>query len=72
VIERLKRTVRVATRDQKALHVRIGRESMSDEQIAENARAVLDAVEHRIGESAGVVGAVQIKTTMGKPVKLEA
>jgi large subunit ribosomal protein L1 len=72
VIERLKRTVRLATKDQRALHVRIGVESMRDEEIAENARAVLDAVEHKIRESGGSVAAVRIKTTMGKPVKLEA
>lgn len=72
IIERMKRTVRVATKDQAALHAKIGTEGMSDEQLAENARAVLDAIEHKVGESAGGISKVQIKTTMGKPVKLEA
>jgi large subunit ribosomal protein L1 len=72
VIERMKRTVRVATKDQAVLQAKIGAESMSDEQLAANARAVLDAVERKIGEVAGDVGKIQIKTTMGKPVNLGA
>jgi large subunit ribosomal protein L1 len=72
IVERMKRTMRVATKDQAALHAKIGAESMSDEQLAENARVVLDAIEHKVGESAGGISKVQIKTTMGKPVKLEA
>ncbi len=71
LIERMKQTVRMMTKDQAALHAKIGVESMSDEQLAANARAVLETVEHRLGEGTGNIRAVQIKTTMGKPVKLE-
>jgi ribosomal protein L1 len=67
----MKKTVRLATKDQAVLQVRIGLEGMSDEQLAENARVVLDAVERKLGEGAGSIREVQIKTTMGKPVKLE-
>lgn len=70
LIERMKRTVRVATREQAALHTRIGSESMSDEQLATNAGAVIEAVEHKLGEKSGRVGEIIIKTTMGKPVKV--
>lgn len=72
MIERMKRTVRVATKDQAVLHAKIGVENMSDEQLAANARAVLDAVERKIGEGSGSIGAIRIKTTMGKPVSLGA
>ncbi|MDI6884357.1 MAG: 50S ribosomal protein L1 [Hadesarchaea archaeon] len=71
LIERLKRTVRVATKDQAALHANIGVESMSDEQLAANAGAIIEAVERRLGEKGGKVDAVIIKTTMGKPVRVE-
>lgn len=71
IIERMKKTVRLVTKDQAALQVKIGLEGMSDEQLAENARAVLDAIEHKLGEGAGSIREVQIKTTMGKPVKVE-
>jgi len=45
---------------------------MSDEQLAANVRAVLDAVERKIGEGSGSIGTIRIKTTMGKPVNLGA
>ncbi len=70
IIERMKRTVRVATKDQAALHAKIGVESTSDEQLAANAGAVIEAVERKVGEKGGKLGAVIIKTTMGKPVKV--
>lgn len=71
IINRMKKTMRMATKDQAALHAKIGVESMSDEQIVANARAVLDVVEHRLEEGQGEIGVVKIKTTMGKPIKLE-
>lgn len=71
LIERMKHTVRMATKDQAALHAKIGVEGMSDEQLAANARAVLEAVESRLAEGPGKIDAVRIKTTMGKPVKVE-
>ncbi len=70
IIERLKRTIRVATKDQAALHAKIGVESMSDEQLAANANAVIGAIERKLSEKGGRAGAIIIKTTMGKPVKV--
>ena len=71
LIERLKKTVRMRTKDQLALQAQIGSESMDDEKLAENARALLEAVEHRLERGLDQVRAVRIKTTMGKPVKVE-
>jgi large subunit ribosomal protein L1 len=70
LIERLKRTLKVRTRDQPTLHAHIGVENMSDEALAANARAVLDAVEHRL-EGLSKVRSIHLKTTMGKPVRVE-
>lgn len=71
IIERLKRSVRIATKEQLALNAKIGAESMSDEEIAANARAVLEAVERKLGGDLSKIAAVRIKTTMGKPVEVE-
>jgi large subunit ribosomal protein L1 len=71
VIERLRRTVRLASKAQLASHGRIGREGMPDEQLVENARAVVEAMERKISDAGGRVKAVYLKTTMGKPVKVE-
>lgn len=70
VIERLKLSVKITTKDQAALNVKIGSESMSDEQLVANARAVFDAIERKLGDL-NKIGSVRIKTTMGKPVRME-
>ena len=70
LIERLKKTLKVRTKDQPALNAHIGVETMSDEELAANARAVLDAVEHRL-EGLSKVRSIHLKTTMGKPVRVE-
>jgi len=71
LIERLKRSVRIANKEQLALNAKIGVESMSDEQLAANAKAILDAVERKLGGDLTKVSSVRIKTTMGKPVEVE-
>ncbi len=70
LIERLKKTLKVRTKDQPTLHAHIGVENMSDEGLAANARAVLDAVEHRL-DGLSKVRSIHLKMTMGKPVKVE-
>lgn len=71
LIERMKKTLRLMTKDQAAMNAKIGVESMSDEQIVANARAVLEAIEHKLGVVGGEIGTIKFKTTMGKPVKVE-
>lgn len=71
IIERYRRTVRVRTREQPTLHVPVGVESMTDEQLAENIRAVLDVIEHKLERGFNQVGSLRVKTTMGKSVKIE-
>jgi len=70
VIERLRKTVRVANKAQLAFHAQIGREEMPDEQLVENARAVVEAIEKKVSDAGGRIKAVYLKTTMGKPVKV--
>lgn len=71
MIERLRKTVCARVKDQPTLHAPIGVESMSDEQLEANARALLEAIEHKLGGGLNQVQSVHIKTTMGKPVKVE-
>ncbi|MEW6592199.1 MAG: 50S ribosomal protein L1 [Candidatus Hadarchaeota archaeon] len=70
IMERFRKTIRLANKAQLAFHGRIGKESMTDDQIAENARAVLDAVEKKVSDSGGQIRSVTIKATMGKPAKV--
>lgn len=71
LIERSRRTVRLRAREQPTIHVPIGSENMSDEQLVENAQAVLEVLEHRLERGLHQVGSLYLKTTMGKPVKIE-
>jgi len=71
IIERGRKTVRIRTREQPTLHVPIGVESMTDEQLAENIRAVLDVIERKLERGLNQVGSLHVKTTMGKSVKVE-
>lgn len=71
LVERCRRTARVRARDQPAIHVSVGVESMADEQLAENISAVLDAVEGKLEKGRRQIKSVHVKTTMGKPVRIE-
>ena len=71
IMERMKKSVRIATKEQLAINAKIGVESMSDEQLAANAKAILDAVERKLGGDLSKVASIKIKTTMGKPVEME-
>ena len=70
-IERLRRSVRLRMRDQPVVHVRVGTRDMPPEEIVENIKAILAALERKYGDL-GVLEAMYVKTTMGPPVKVEA
>jgi len=72
IIKGHRKLIRIRVRDQPVVQCRIGTEQMSDEKIAENALAVFNRVETRLERGAKNIGRVLIKTTMGKPVKLQA
>ena len=69
--EKLQKTVRVLARQKPLLQLTIGKEDMSDEQISENLYAVYDQLIHHLPKEGNNVKTVYIKTTMGKPVKVE-
>ncbi|MEM5804350.1 MAG: 50S ribosomal protein L1, partial [Candidatus Aenigmatarchaeota archaeon] len=62
--------VRVAVKDSPAAHCRIGHEDMSDEDIADNAFAVVKAVESALPKGINQIRNAYVKLTMGKPVKI--
>jgi large subunit ribosomal protein L1 len=71
MIERGRKTVRIRTREQPTLHVPVGVETMTDEQLADNIQAVLDVIERKLERGLNQVGSVHVKTTMGKSAKIE-
>lgn len=71
LIDMLRKTVRVRSRDKPTLHVPVGSSSMTPEDIATNVMEVLHRVESKTPRGSGNIGSVYIKTTMGPAIKLE-
>ncbi|NOZ59583.1 MAG: 50S ribosomal protein L1 [Euryarchaeota archaeon] len=71
IVERLRRTVRLRTKDKPVIHVAVGSEEMSDEEIAQNVEAVLSHLERKLDKGMGNIKSVYIKTTMGPSVRVE-
>jgi large subunit ribosomal protein L1 len=70
IINRLKRTVKVRTKDKTTFHALVGNLSMSVEDIAANIEALLSTVESKLQNGAQNIASVYVKTTMGPAVRL--
>ena len=71
LIEKHRRMVRVRLKDQLAIQTKVGTEEMPHEKVAENVQAVIARLEAKLEKGAKNIDALYIKTTMGKPVKVE-
>ncbi len=72
MIQRFRTAVRIRSRKQLAVTGKVGDEKMTDEQIAENALAVLSNIERKMPSGANNFGRVMLKLTMSKPVATAA
>lgn len=70
LIEEAKRSVRIRVRDSPSIQVVIGRESMRDEQIKENAEYVIEEIKKALPGKVQIKNAY-IKFTMTKPAKIK-
>ncbi len=70
MINRLRKSVRIRTRDRVTFHAPIGSREMDPEKIAENALEILKVVENKYENASQVVKSVYIKTTMGPAVRV--
>jgi large subunit ribosomal protein L1 len=71
IVERLRGSVKIRTKDKKVFHANIGTTGMTPEQLAENADAVLKRVESVLEQGPLNVRSIYVKTTMGPAVKVE-
>jgi len=69
--EKLRASVLARAKKLPVVSVRIGDEKMDDEKLAENATALIDLVTAKLPRKEQNVASVIVKTTMGKPVKLQ-
>jgi large subunit ribosomal protein L1 len=70
-VERAKRSTRIAVKSSPVIHIVVGSEDMTDEQIAKNVQAVFNTVKEKLPKGASSMKSAHIKLTMGKPMKLE-
>lgn len=70
ILETMRTTVRVRSRDKPTFHTAIGSTSMTAEQIAENADAVIKRIQTRLARGRLNIHSVYVKTTMGKAERL--
>jgi large subunit ribosomal protein L1 len=70
IISRLKRTVKVRTKDKPTFHALVGNLSMSVEDIAANIEALLSTIESKLENGTQNIASVYVKTTMGPAVRL--
>jgi large subunit ribosomal protein L1 len=70
VIDRLRKSIKIRTKDRSTFHAPIGSKNMSPEDIAENALEVLKIVENKYENAAQNLKSVYIKSTMGPAVRV--
>ncbi len=71
-IKSLRSTITLRLKEDPLLQLKIGEEQQDFEQIKRNAEAVLDFLEGELPKGANNIKSVLIKTTMGKPVEVDA
>jgi large subunit ribosomal protein L1 len=68
-LDRFRSSIRVKVKNSLSLSCKIGDESMSDEDLAANAHAILNAIEKKLPSGERNIRKIIIKTSMGKPIK---
>lgn len=71
LLNKYRKTVVIRMRNQPVIQCRVGTESMKEEELAENIQAVLRAVEGKMKKGIKNVKSINVKTTMGTPVKIK-
>jgi large subunit ribosomal protein L1 len=69
--EKLQATVRLLAKTSPVVHVCVGKEDMTDEDIAENILNLYNLLIHSLHKEENNIASILIKTTMGKPMRLE-
>jgi large subunit ribosomal protein L1 len=71
VVDRMKNTVQLRSRDRRTFHTRVGAEDMSADQIAENIDVIVRRLEATLEKGPLNIDSVYVKTTMGPAVEVE-
>jgi len=71
IVERLRKSVKVRTKDKMSFSLKVGTTGMSEAEVADNIDAVLKRILSKLGMGEFQVRSVYVKTTMGPSVKVE-
>jgi len=71
MVERLKHTVRMRSRDKRTFHVPVGTKEMDPEKIADNIQEVIKRLESKLERGLQNIESVYVKTTMGPAVRIK-
>jgi len=72
IIEKLKKTIKIKTKDQPVIKVLVGSEEMDSIKLTENIDAILTFLDRKLEKGQNNIKSIYIKTTMGQSVKLGA
>jgi large subunit ribosomal protein L1 len=72
VVDRMKNTVQIRSRDRRTFHTRVGAQDMSAEEIAENIDVIVRRLEATLEKGPLNIDSVYVKTTMGPAVEVRA
>jgi large subunit ribosomal protein L1 len=72
IAERFKNSIRVRVKNQLNVSAKIGDEKMDDNQLAENASAIVAAIEKKLPQGDKNIRNAMVKFTMGKAAKLSS
>lgn len=70
-VEALKKSVRIRIKDSPVIHCKVGKESMKDEEVIENVKAVMKHLENRLPKGKANIAKVYMKLTMTEPLQVE-
>jgi large subunit ribosomal protein L1 len=70
VVNNLRNSVRVRSRDRPTFHTAVGTEAMSPDDLADNAHLVLERIQAKLERGRFNLGSVYVKTSMGPAVKV--
>ena len=70
LVEKINKVVRIQAKEP-SIKLSIGKESMKDSEISENLKKVYNAIVNELPRKKENVRSVMIKTSMGKPIKVE-
>ena len=71
LVKSLSGSIIIKTKTLPTIHVYVGTEEMSNEDLEANASAIISAVKEKLPNKEGNLKSIFVKTTMGQPVKVD-